>query len=1179
MPRKKRILLAAGAILLAGFLFTAFILPLIVRSQLEKQVGKATGRVCSVGGVSINPLNWSVKVRGVRVAERDARATFVSFSSLGFRVSPASIVRLAPVVNDLKLHSPYLHIVRTGPNRYNFTEIIERQPKKESKPAARFSLNNIVIDSGRVDFEDLALAKPTSHALREIAIQLPFISNISYLADRYVDPRVSAMVNGAPFSFGGKLRPFAKGMEATVRLDLKSVDIPYYAAYFPATLPVAVKSGTLSTDLEISHRLTNGGKPDIVISGRSSLQGLGLAEKSGRPLLGAKGVVLEIARAELLKREFDITLLAINAPEVTVSRESGGQWNFRTLDGKKPPADALPEKEDAAKSGEKAIVMLRTLAITDGTVRFRDAVPRGGFATDLHGVKIKVDALATYGETPAKWLLSFATGRGEQGEAEGDLLLTPLSVNSSVRLSGLVLESAYPYLASSLTAPVRGRADFSAVFAFSPVAGLTLDQAKLGLKGVKVPFGPTDFLQLTSVIAEGGSLRLKERTAAVGRITVAGGRAELSRDASGRMSTELLKQPSVSTLRQSGEGSPIRWKLGTLAISGFDAAFTDNTREESPRFALGRIKADASSLSGPVFGEFPFSVSAGYGGQGELSVKGRLLPTPLKLKADLVVKRLPLLDFEPYLPEGVNVLLLDGKLDSRLNVTIARQGSGLVGTFRGDGGVRDFHVLDAEEEEDLLKWESLQLDGITGTISPFALSMTGVTLNDYYARVIINKGGRINLQELYTPPARQAGPAATTAPAAAPPPPAGGGAPPARTIRIDSITLQDGEVHFSDHHLNRDFETTMLSLGGRVTGLSSEAATLADIDLRGNLENHSPLTIVGKINPLRGDLFLDMAINFSDIELSPMTPYSGTYLGYAIDKGKLSLALKYKVDRKQLSAENSVFLDQFTFGDRIESQKATSLPVRLAVALLKDRKGEIHLDLPLSGRTDDPKFSVWGVIGQMLKNLLVKAATSPLSLLQSAFGGGEDFSSVAFAPGTSQLAPAEEAKLRNLARALSERPGIKLEISGFADRERDPEGYRQELLLKKMKSEKFLAVVKEKRESAGLSAEAMEIPTAEQSRWLKAVYEKEKFPRPRTIIGTLKALPDAEMRKLILANTAVGDQQLRQLARERAMVVTDFLVREGRLPQERLFEKSGDPLAPPKKEGVTGPRVEFGVAG
>ena len=1190
MTRKKQIIIGCCITLVTGLLFTAFILPMIVRSQLEQQVGKATGRVCSVRSVAINPLNWSVKVRGVRLGERDNRATFVSFSSLGFRVSPTSVFRLAPVVNDLKLHAPYVHVVRTGPNSFNFTDIIQRQPpKKKDAGPLRFSLNNIVLDTGRVDFEDLAPRTPTRHTVTGLDVQIPFISNISYFADRYVDPRLSAVVNGAPFRFDGKLKPFAKGMEATVRLDLKDLDVPYYAAYFPTSLPVAIGSGTLSTALEISHRLVQGGKPDLELRGTADLQGLRLAEKSGKPLLGMNGLSVAIARAELLKKEFDITSLAIDGPELTISREKDGRLNVTSLSPKTEAGETVPkeEKEKPATEAGKARVMLRSLALSDGTVHFRDNAPAGGFATELRELELEIDNLATYGETPAEYQLSFATARKEQGEVSGDILLAPLTVNSQVSLSGLVLEAVYPYLAGALASPVKGRADFKADLAFTADKGLTMDQALLRLKGVEVPFGPKDFLRLPLVTAEGGSLRLKERTAALKRITVAGGKAELSRDERGRLSTGLL-------LRPAGQGTapapvaakpaprrkpepPFKWQVASVAVNGFDAAFTDHTREDKPRFALTKIRAGASSLKGPAMGEIPFTFAAVYGGQGELGASGRVLPNPLKLKGDLTVKRLPLLDFESYLPEGVNVLLLDGKLDTRLAVDISRQGGGLVGTFRGDGGVRDFHILDADEEEDLLKWESLQLDGINGTLSPFSLAMSGVSLNNYYARVIINKAGRMNLQELYTPPARQA-PAAPP-PAAAVPVPAGGAAPKpaAKAVRIDTITLQDGQLDFSDHHLNRDFATTMLNLGGRVTGLSSEAATLADIDLRGNLENHSPLKITGKINPLRGDLFLDMTINFSEIELSPMTPYSGTYLGYAIDKGKLSLALEYKIDQKKLSAQNKVFLDQFTFGERIESKKATSLPVRLAVALLKDRKGEIHLDLPLSGRTDDPKFSIWGVIGQVLKNLLVKAATSPFALLQSAFGSSEDFSGVSFAPGTSHLAAAEAAKLRSLAKVLTERPGIKLEIAGFADRERDPEGYRSELLLKKMKNEKFLAMVKEKRESTGLSAETMEIPPEEQSRWLKAVYEKEKFPRPRTVIGTLKSLPDGEMRKLILANTLVGEQQLRQLARDRSVTVTNFLVREGKLPQERLFEKSGDVFTPPKKEGFTGSRVEFGV--
>jgi flagellar motor protein MotB len=501
----------------------------------------------------------------------------------------------------------------------------------------------------------------------------------------------------------------------------------------------------------------------------------------------------------------------------------------------------------------------------------------------------------------------------------------------------------------------------------------------------------------------------------------------------------------------------------------------------------------------------------------------------------------------------------------------------LTGSFRGEAGVRDFYTVDADEEEDLLKWETLLMEKISGAFEPFSLQISGLSLNNYYARVIVNKNGRINFQDIYRPAAKEHGAAASTPAPAASLEVTKETSSPGKNIRINTITLSEGTIDFSDHHLNRDFSTTMLNLGGKIDGLSAETGSAANVDLRGNLENRSPLKISGKINPLAKDLLLDMQILFSDIELTPLTPYSGTYLGYAIDKGKLSLTLKYKIEDKKLTAENQVFIDQFTFGEKIESAKATSLPVRLAIALLKDKNGEIHLDLPLSGRTDSPEFSIWGLVGQVLKNLLVKAATSPLALLQASFGGGADFSSISFASGVSRLASSEEDKLRSLTKALAERPGIRLEVSGHADRERDPEGLKEELLVKKMKSEKFLSMAKEKRESGGLSPELIEIPANEFSKWLKAVYEKEKFPRPRTVIGTLKSLPDEEMKKLILANTTVSEQQLRNLARERAVTVMNFLLKEGKLPVDRFFEKSGDPFAPPAKDARAGGRVEFGV--
>ncbi len=346
------------------------------------------------------------------------------------------------------------------------------------------------------------------------------------------------------------------------------------------------------------------------------------------------------------------------------------------------------------------------------------------------------------------------------------------------------------------------------------------------------------------------------------------------------------------------------------------------------------------------------------------------------------------------------------------------------------------------------------------------------------------------------------------------------------------------------------------------------------MDLRGALENHSPLQITGQINPLRNDLFVDLKVAFRDIELSPVTPYSGTYLGYTVEKGKLYLDLKYRIDKKQLDSENKVFIDQFTFGEKVDSDKATSLPVKLGLALLKDRKGEIHLDLPVNGRTDDPKFSIWGVVWQVVKNLLVKAVTSPFALLSSMFGGGEDFSAVSFANGTSTLPQAEEQKLSTLAKVLLDRPALKVELKGYVDREKDTEAYRRELLERKLKNEKYLALGREGTLKEGEKADTITITPQDYPLYLAAVYRKENFPKPRNVLGIVKELPPDEMRKLIIANTVIGEAELQTLARERAAAVKNHLVSTGAVPAERIFLKNDDVFKAPAKDGSRS-RVEL----
>ncbi len=583
-----------------------------------------------------------------------------------------------------------------------------------------------------------------------------------------------------------------------------------------------------------------------------------------------------------------------------------------------------------------------------------------------------------------------------------------------------------------------------------------------------------------------------------------------------------------------------------------------------------------NNLAAPEKVESPFTLSALFQRKGEIDIKGTASLADQSISMSSLLKRIPLASLSPYIEEHLNLVLTDGYLNTKLQTTVAPGSETRQLSFSGDIGVSRFHLIDSLHQEDLLKWNSLQVAGIEGGMEPLNLEIESITLSDYFAKVLIDEETRLNLAEAFSKkdeledrgeqkqessPVEE--PETTTPP----------------VIKINTITLQGGHVDFTDRHLSRLFSADMRDLGGRIEGVSSEAESRAKVDLRGQLRSQSPLQISGVINPLAEKLFLDLKLNFHDIELSPLSPYSGDYVGYLIEKGKLNLTLEYYLEDNQLKAKNKVFLDQFSFGDEIESENSTELPVKLAVALLKDRNGEIHLDIPVSGSLEDPQFSIGGVIWTVVKNLLVKVATSPFALLGAMFGDGEeDFSHISFAYGSSSLSSAEMEKLQRMAQALADRPSIDVEVSGFVDLENDEDGYRSEQLTRQVKRLKYLDLVKNDQLEEGRTEENVVVPVEEYDEYLWQVYRKSDFPKPRNFIGITKKIPPAEMEKLIFTHTEVSPDDLAELAQARALAVQRYLIDKGQLEPKRIFLKKPDITAAPEEETTYRARVELGAA-
>ncbi len=1207
MSKQKKIALLTIGSLALLILFLGAILPGLIRTKAVEAIGEATGRTAHIAKVSINPFTLTASVQRLVIEERSG-GPFLSIGQIRVSLSLASLYKRALVLSRVAIASPAIRIVRTGPGQFSFTDILERK-KDEKKPPSSglfpISIHNISLTNGSLDFNDQAIAGGRDHTIRHLEIALPFISTIPSLAEEDIHPRLAAVVNGASLELTGRVKPFGKSKESTLHIVLKQLHLPALTAYAPQVPPVDMQSGQLTLDTEVSYRVPADNKPELTIKGLARLDDVAMAMKQGQPLAKLSSLEIQATRLEIFTSFFDIAAITLDQPELFISRNQRGAWMYEGLRKariEKPPAPT-PGKEPAPTGKEAGpIYTIGSLALKNGKIHFHDALPKGGFRATASEIDLALKNVTNLPEKFAEYDLSLRLDKEVDFSSAGNFSIASQEAQASLKLAGLKLQKGWPYLAQFLTGPVQGNLGFSGDISFRKADGLTAENGNMTLRNLSARYGENEGLKLALLAINGVTFSQKRNSLEVAELRLSQGDISLSREADGKISLQSLLIPpaqgpvpgpaqpaeaSPASSAQQETGPALTYRIKRLQLDKFGAAFTDKSRPGKPRFTLRDTSLSLADLRGPEFTPAQLRFAATFGGETPLKASGEITPLPFRYRGEMSIGAMPLRDFEDYFPANLNVALLNGKLDTALKMDIALKDGAPTGSFQGNAGISAFHAIDGEDEEDLLKWERLQLDNVQGDLKPFSLAIGELAINRVYARIIVRKDGTLNLQHLLKKEEESSrkgpsseGPSKKTEPASpAPLPPAEAAAPPgtpetAQTT-IGAVTILDGTISFTDNHLPQRYAATFYNLGGRVSGLSSAEATLADVDLRGNLENHSPLRITGRVNPLRTDPFIDLKVSFSDIELSPLTPYAGTYLGYTVEKGKLSLDLTYHIEKKKLNSENKILIDQFTFGNRVESDQATSLPVKLGLALLKDRRGEINLDVPVTGRTDDPEFSIWRLVFQVLKNLLVKAVTSPLALFSSLFGGGHDLSAIVFSSGTAVLQASEEQKLSALAKGLNDRPALKMELAAYVDPEKDPEGYRVELLNRKVRNEKFLTLAKAGQIREGESAATMKILPEEYSQYLKAVYAKEKFPKPRNTLGLVIDLPDSEMSKLIVANTVIGEAELQALARERSSAVMDYLIQKGRVEAERIFQKNADIFKMPVQDKVTRSRVEL----
>ncbi len=579
---------------------------------------------------------------------------------------------------------------------------------------------------------------------------------------------------------------------------------------------------------------------------------------------------------------------------------------------------------------------------------------------------------------------------------------------------------------------------------------------------------------------------------------------------------------------------------------------TDQTVTPAALLSVQRTELSVANVSTDLRQPLKVELRTQAQGKGQVNFQGEVRPQPLAVQGRVGLAGVDLRVLQSYLDPHLNIHIAGARAQAAGRVHLqddARRGLSV--RYQGRIGLSDLRLQDRVNEADFVSWRSLSLDGtdLAWANGQVNANLGRIALNEFYGRVIINPDGQLNLasiasreagaqpQSLTTPQPAASAPAPSITPASAPPPASSASTTTARAapmkLRWQGIQLSKGRVDFTDNYIKPNYSADLTRIEGTISAVASDKPEPATVDVSGAVDDGAPLKITGQLHPLGPRLFTDIQGSAKGIELTRLTPYAARYAGYAIEKGSLSMTVHYKIDGGKLEAQNKIFLDQLTFGEKVDSPDATKLPVLFAVALLKNRHGEIDINLPISGSLDDPQFSVGGIIWRVIVNLITKAVMAPFSLLS---GGGDELGFVPFAPGSAELSEAARTRLDTLATKLDDRPALKLEATGRADPVVDVTGLRA------VHVDRLMRVAKAK--ATGQSADEVKISPEEKDQWLSAAYKAADIKKPRNVVGLAKTLPPAEMEALLQASALVNDAALKSLADHRGDAVKAYLAQK-----------------------------------
>ncbi|MBB1517866.1 DUF748 domain-containing protein [Aquipseudomonas guryensis] len=859
---------------------------------------------------------------------------------------------------------------------------------------------------------------------------------------------------------------------------------------------------------------------------------------------------------------------------------------------------ASPEQPAATEPSEPFPLRIERIELIENGLHFRDLRPSEPVEFVYDSLNLELKNLSTLPDDNAEMNLVAVGPYGGRIDWQGQISLTPISSSGQLKVTDGKLKGVWPYVRDALPLVLEdGVVSLSTDYHLSLAKGteVLLSNTSVDLSNFAIK-SPEDkpLLRLASLNVAETSLDLAKQQVIVGKIRSQKLETWAAREKDGQLdwqkllasqpskptpapasapapapapapneggagSTPTSPEDSASAAVATGEmppaapsaateatpatatepGKPWQVILRDVQLRDYQIHLADRAPGNEVKVELGPLNLDLKDFDSLGTSPFTLKLDSGLNQKGQLKADGQVQLSPITAKLQVATRDIDLRLAQAYITPLMRLELRSGLLGSDLAVDL-KSVEPLAFSIGGRAEVNQLHTLDTLKERDFLKWQHLVVDGLDYRHGE-GLAIQQVSLQQPYTRFIINEDLTTNVNDLII--AQPAEPNAKAEPAGEPMP-----------IRIGGISIADGSANFADFSLTPNFATAIQQLNGKIGTLDNQSPKTASVDIKGKVDKYAPVTIKGKLTPFDPMNSLDIATSFKNVELTTLTPYSGKFAGYRIRKGRLNLDLHYQIEKGQLNAENKVLVEDLQLGEQVDSKDAVDLPIRLAVALLKDTNGNIEIALPVQGNLNSPEFSVMPIVWQTLRNLVLRAAQAPFKFIAGLVGGSEvDLSQVQFAAGSDELDGAAQKALDTLAAALKERPVLRLEVEGMSAQSSDGPLLAVERLEREYQNT-WYKMLQRRGDAVPAEPEQLVVDEDDKAVLLEGIYRTRLKQQPP---AEWAELPDeergAKLKDAVLQSWGQSELLLRQLAQARAASIKDYLVERGGLADQRIY--------------------------